>query len=108
MIYERREVDGVVVVVAPDTPIRQIVGWVFDFVDNWVGGMNGGGGRSQIIVYGPDSDSAVWKHHGYPPEADPVGALEVICEEISHFGLDGFLRRHRRGYFSKRQPPNPN
>lgn len=95
------DVDRAVVTLRPDTKPRRFLSWLFDFVDIWIGGAGGESGRLQIIVTDKGSGKDVWVNHGYTSESDPDEAFRAICEEIRYFTLDGFLRRHSRGYFSR-------
>lgn len=95
------EVDNAIVLLAKDAPLRRFFFGLIDFIDIWVGGVGGQSGRLQIIVRDKRNGDVVWVNHGYTPSANPEEAFESICEEIRYFTLEGFLRRHSKGYLRR-------
>jgi hypothetical protein len=51
------------------------------------------------VVRALDSNEVQWSNDGYTSDADPEGCFEEIRDEVEHFGLEEFLRRHTPGYF---------
>jgi hypothetical protein len=55
----------------------------------------------KIVVTDRNTGEVRWSNGGYRQDVDPEGCFQEICDEVEHFGLEQFVRRHTPGYFSR-------
>jgi hypothetical protein len=96
------EIDGVNVILAPDTPVRRALSWMWNRHDRRA---TMGPNRLRIIVQDVSSGKVMWVNHGAKPIVQAERRFEQVCGEIERVGLDRFLHHHRRRWHHGAESP---